>query len=251
MTVSRYFIITISIKDNVFSFQLDKNFFRYGVGQVEQGENGFLHWQIYVNTCKPQRISAVQKHLPKGIHIEVTRSNKAEEYCQKDKSRIDGPYKFGEKPIQRNDPKDWETVLSSAKAGEFASIPADIVIRCYGNLKRIASDNMVPIPIERQIHCFIGKTGTGKSRRAWDEVLTQLLNSIFPNPNPNPRPGWIRTLKIRGQNSGTVIKAINTWSWMNSAGQSMSHTSCVGLIDTQFASKSKDQVVCYELKLFG
>lgn len=60
-----------------------------------------------------------------------------------------------------------------AKAGRLDNIPGDILVRCYSNLRRIAADNMEPCAIERTINVFWGKTGTGKSRRAWDEAGLQ------------------------------------------------------------------------------
>jgi len=46
----------------------------------------------------------------------------------------------------------------------------DIYVRYYGNLRRIAADNLQPVRQERTVFCFVGPTGTGKSRRAWEEA---------------------------------------------------------------------------------
>jgi len=49
-------------------------------------------------------------------------------------------------------------------------IPADIRIRCYSTLRRISSDYSRPLAIERSCIVYHGKTGVGKSRRAWEEL---------------------------------------------------------------------------------
>lgn len=52
----------------------------------------------------------------------------------KQDTRIDGPWEFGIKPVQRNDKKDWDKVFELAKKGEFDKIPSDIKVQHYGNL---------------------------------------------------------------------------------------------------------------------
>lgn len=49
-------------------------------------------------------------------------------------------------------------------------IPPDILIRCYNQLRRIEQDYLVPSPVEREVVCYWGRTGSGKSRRAWEEA---------------------------------------------------------------------------------
>jgi len=53
------------------------------------------------------------------------------------------------------------------------------------------------------------------------------------------RPALIPILRIRGRNSGTVITAMNTWSWMSSEELLMSRTSSGGLIAIQSSSRTR------------
>lgn len=76
----------------------------------------------------------------------------------------------GTKPIDRSQAKDWDSIREKAKAGDFDSIPSDIYIRNYNQLKRIHQDHLTPVGIERQVQVYWGPTGVGKSRRAWEEA---------------------------------------------------------------------------------
>lgn len=57
--------------------------------------------------------------------------NGAGEYCNKEETRLDGPWTFGEKPVKRNSKEDWEQVWANAKAGKMEEIPADIRVKHY------------------------------------------------------------------------------------------------------------------------
>jgi len=69
--------------------------------------------------------------------------NGASAYCLKEDTRLDGPWEFGNKPIQRNNIKDWDKVRQLAKEGKHDEIPSDIFIRFYSSIKAITKDNLV------------------------------------------------------------------------------------------------------------
>lgn len=57
-----------------------------------------------------------------------------------------------------------------AVSGDLLRIPSDIRVQHYRTLRAITSDFAEPIAIERRCVVFWGATGTGKSRRAWEEA---------------------------------------------------------------------------------
>ncbi len=91
-----------------------------------------------MNFPNPTRCAAINK-FDKAIHCESVKRtpNTAADYCMKEDTRIEGPWEFGERPVQRNSKTDWKDVLHNAKIGNIEGIPDDIIVKHYGNIKRI------------------------------------------------------------------------------------------------------------------
>jgi len=142
------------------------------IGQGELGSTtGFRHWQFVVLFKNKQSLRSVRRLFPSTGHYELTRSDSAEKYVQKEDTRIpDTQFEYGVKPFKRNAPKDWEAIWDAAKRGDLLAIPADIRVNSYRSLRSIATDFLVAAPIEKVVLCYWGASGTGKSRAAWDEA---------------------------------------------------------------------------------
>lgn len=104
------------------------------------------------------------KHAP-GVHWEPSRSAAAEDYCTKDATAEKGPWSFGIKPIARQSRADWNRVRDMAKKGKIEDLPADIYIKSYSTLKRIAEDHAeIPETLPQCRGIFIqGPSGVGKT----------------------------------------------------------------------------------------
>lgn len=146
----------------------------------EVGASGTPHLQCYIAYKNRTTFGNVKKHWP-GFHIEVkvktSTPQQASDYCKKDGDFIE----LGELPLAQNvnggiAAKDkWDTVKTLALAGEMDDIDAEVFIKHYNTLKKIASDarnrilpddlNWVETP-NVWVH---GPTGTGKSRWAREQ----------------------------------------------------------------------------------
>lgn len=144
----------------------------YIKGQLESGsDTGYLHWQILVHFEKKSTLTRVKSVFGNDCHAELSRSEAANDYVWKEDTRVAGTqFELGKLPFKRNSEKDWDKVLDSAKRGKWEEVPSDILIRCYSNLKRIHVDNLCPMAQEKEVYVFWGATGTGKSKRAWEEA---------------------------------------------------------------------------------
>lgn len=141
-------------------------------GQLESGnDTGYLHWQLLVIFKRKCRLAAVKKVFGDGIHAELSRSSAATDYVWKDDTRVEGTqFELGKQPFRRNDPVCWENVRTLARQGRLDDVEASVYVQHYHALKRIAADNLQPVGMEKQVFVFWGRSGAGKSRRAWDEA---------------------------------------------------------------------------------
>lgn len=165
---ARYFMATIRESDWEPKLEHGVKFIK---GQLECGDGGFRHYQLLVTFAQKKTIRQAKSTFGvASAHFEPTRSAAANDYVWKEDTRIGEPFQFGSESFQRNSKTDWDRIRNLASAGEMGDVPSEIYIRYYSNLQRIRVDSLQPIPMERSATVFWGPTGTGKSRRAWEEA---------------------------------------------------------------------------------
>jgi len=164
---ARYFLLTIPHQDFLPYLPPGTQYIK---GQLERGASGYLHWQVLVAFPKKVTCTRVKTIFGDTCHVELSRSEAANDYVWKEDSRIGHQFELGKLARKRNSCADWDKIRDDCKKGDFDSIPSDVYIRCYSSLKRIHVDSLQPQPSEKEVYVFWGRTGTGKSKLAWEEA---------------------------------------------------------------------------------
>lgn len=146
---------------------------QYYIYGTETGEDrGTLHYQGYVYYKHAVGMARARECLPRA-HLEVQRGtcNQAIEYCKKDGIWTE----WGDKPehgggsTQR---ERWRKLIELSELGQLDEIKEQFPGEYFRYIERIRSLRMRPAtpidgPLEHE--WWYGPTGTGKSRRLWQE----------------------------------------------------------------------------------
>jgi Putative viral replication protein/RNA helicase len=143
--------------------------------------NGKIHWQGYLELESRQTLRAVARMFPlqDRVHLEPRRGpqQQAIEYTKKDATAVDGPFRWIEIGIPgvENPVNTWVAISEAIKTGAtmldiFSRWPGE-AIRCQAAIQKlIGMVSKSPEWREVKVFVFWGATGTGKTRRAFDEA---------------------------------------------------------------------------------
>lgn len=136
-------------------------------GKEVAPSTGTSHLQGYVYFENPRSFNSISRLFP--WHIEVAKGTALQnkEYC----SKAGDFFEKGKQPSVKSEGINWDQIYEDASNNNLLNIPRGILIRHYGNLKRMAIERPRPIMTnlsgEYPNNFWIwGPTGTGKSRFA-------------------------------------------------------------------------------------
>lgn len=180
---SRYWLITVNNPEKTFEEYENPNL-SVLVGQLEKGENGTAHHQLYAEFKNPVRLGTVKSTFPRG-HAEQRRGTRGDaiKYCTKDESREDGPWYRGisiaccEKLISGGNQNQQtaklleikEKIKNGINEEEIASEHFELWVRYYRAFERYRCLTTKPRNHEMNVVVLQGPTGTGKSRWALEQ----------------------------------------------------------------------------------
>jgi len=123
--VNRHWLLTINYKDSEAISNEELEFtlqnltrIRYYIFQLEQGEQGTQHHQIYLSFHNNQRFSYLKKQFPTA-HIEARKGThkQASDYCSKEDTRVGSVHEWGDAPDDQGKRSDIITIYEMINDG--------------------------------------------------------------------------------------------------------------------------------------
>lgn len=205
---ARYWILTIPHADYL---PYKPPTVAYIKGQLELGRGGFLHWQILVLFSTKQRLRGIKSIFGTSAHCEPTRSEAAEEYVWKEDTRVEGTqFELGERPLRRNNAKDWEAIREAARSGRLDDIPADVYVRYFLSCRFSLSFLEITVPSRELLSTIRDLLLLNEKFACIGEGLASASQE-----GPGQRRVWTLTLKILTPSFGMGTEIMKTWSLMN------------------------------------
>lgn len=144
---------------------------QYAIYQIEEGEQGTPHIQgcVYYKNARvwPKKLfprAHINREKVKGALFR---------YCQKDETRVRGPYEFGEAPEQgeRSDLKALKDEIVGGKSINEILMENPIMYHQYGRTLEKLEDLTLAQKFRTEMTegiWYYGETGVGKSHRAFE-----------------------------------------------------------------------------------
>lgn len=139
--------------------------------QLEKGASGTPHFQWFVSIKDAKTPQSIAKKL-KGCHVDIARNSFAAwNYCQKEDTRVEGPWEHGIPPAAKNVKGDTaarnkmimeKSLTDCVKEGIIHIKEVPNIKRAKDILRQETDDLPTLDVLENEWH--VGPTGTGKTR---------------------------------------------------------------------------------------
>lgn len=174
MTQAKHWTFT----DNNYEGLLDWEIFQdagatFLLYQEEIGDSGTPHLQGMVSFSSKKRLEQVSALFGSNPHLELTRDIAASvRYCQKPEGRLGGPYQHGVQPLGQGSRADLVALKADLVAGanmrSISEVHFSSFIRYHNGIRQFRNLHTIRREWPMEIIIFVGPTGTGKSRTAWE-----------------------------------------------------------------------------------
>lgn len=164
---ARGYMLTINNPTEMDKAELETDDHIYLIYQKEKGEQGTEHLQAFIYYKNPRIFP--KKKYPRA-HIEEAKNIKAAiAYCQKEDTRIEGPWEQGDMPEQgrRKDLEEVARDFLNTDIETFAENEPAAIVRYHKGLKELKNISVYKHRTEPpKVFWFWGETGCGKTRTA-------------------------------------------------------------------------------------
>lgn len=176
MSQSKYWLLTVNNPTEPLTFQ-DEWGVEFAIWQLERGEAGTPHYQIYVAYKNRKKLVTVKNHFPTA-HCETRRGShqEAKTYCSKEDSRVEGPWEYGNDtgiPSGRGARTDLLAVKRALDEGASEeSLWDDNFEQCCKYYRAFERYRAIKLNHSNEVPNVIviyGPTGTGKSHYCYEK----------------------------------------------------------------------------------
>jgi len=149
---------------------------KYAVWQLEKGESGTPHLQCTLVMKSKVYFGAIKKLYPRANISKVRNLPNAIKYCQKDESRVEGPWTRGEPPKGQGKRTDLEAAIDCVIENLGSRRPfkqacrdhKETMARYHKGIMFVANQMVEDRDPSKppEVTVYVGKTGSCKSRSA-------------------------------------------------------------------------------------